>query len=138
MGGLWIKITNVPCAESGENKVLKILLGKEVIVPHCSRGGRLEGASGLTNGYNESFQHRILSPPPHLPISLCLFPYLISALDKVGSFLQRLRETGTTTRNNELASCQLPRVSHLLVLVLVCVLHTASCGLGHVLPCIYC
>ena len=78
------------------------------------------------------------SLPSSLPLYLCLFPYLISALDKVGSFLQRLRETGTTTRNNELASCQLPRESHLLVLILVCVPHGASCGLGHVLPCIYC
>lgn len=107
--GLWVKTTIVPCAESGENKILKIFSGKEGIAPHCSRGGRLEGASGLTNGYKEFPTQNSLPSTPHLSISLCLFPYLISALDKVGSFLQRLRETGATTRNNKLASCQLPR-----------------------------
>lgn len=42
-----------PCArrvESGGNKILKTLLGKELIVSHHPRGERLEAESGLTSG----------------------------------------------------------------------------------------
>ena len=49
-GSLWVKTTYARRAESGGNKILKTLLGKELIVSHHPRGERLEGESGLTNG----------------------------------------------------------------------------------------